>query len=287
MNKKKRLEQLNAFRETYLKDEYKKLKFYVVLVSPEHSGNIGSIARVMKNFNYQNLLIFNPVATIENILSYETKGFAMHGKDILLNAEIISLKEDESHLTRLKNLLKKFDMIIGTTAKGGKYINIKRIPIFPQDIILPFSEKPLNVAILFGKESRGLTNDEIRMCDLVVRIPSNNEYPTLNLSHACGIILYELFKKRYTANIGRGNKPVIIADREDRLVFYNLIEELIKKIKIKDFRQGHAITAFKNIFERSLMSKKELGLILGFFSRINKFLEKFKIFDEEKKNKKN
>ena len=88
MSKKKINQENNEFQETHRTNEYKNLSFTIILVQPEHAGNIGSIARVMENFNFKNLLIFNPIENVDKILSYETQGFAMHGKDILFNAEI-------------------------------------------------------------------------------------------------------------------------------------------------------------------------------------------------------
>ncbi|GAH98095.1 unnamed protein product, partial [marine sediment metagenome] len=72
---------------------------------------------------------------------------------------------------------------------------------------LPISVEPLNIAILFGKESRGLTNEEISLADIILRIPTNSDFSALNLSHACGIVLYEIFKKINLLTIGRGDNP--------------------------------------------------------------------------------
>ena len=195
MNKKKIHREFNNFQETSLDEKYRNITFDIVLIQPEHAGNIGSIARVMKNFNFRNLVIFNPKEESNKILSHETQGFAMHGSDILLKSEIIPINNQINHILELKKYLKKFDLIIATTAKGKRYTNIKRLAIFPKDLSIPYSKKPLNIAILFGKESRGLTNEEIKLADIILRIPTGNEYPALNLSHACAIILYELFKK--------------------------------------------------------------------------------------------
>ncbi|MFX1463943.1 MAG: RNA methyltransferase, partial [Promethearchaeota archaeon] len=200
MNKKKTKERLDSFQETRLGEEYKNLIFTVVLVEPEHTGNIGSVARIMKNFDFKNLVIFNPKESVENILSYETQGFAMYGKEILLNAEIIEVKNQTNYLPEFQKLLKRFDYTIATTAKGKSHANIRRLAIFPEDLTLPISNKPLKIAILFGKESRGLTNDDISYANLILRIPTKSEYSALNLSHACGIILYEIFKKTNILN---------------------------------------------------------------------------------------
>ena len=232
----------------------------------------------MKNFDFKNLTIFNPIETFDNIFSHETNGFAMRGKDIISNAQVIIVKNQEHHIDELKSFLKSYDLIIASTAKGQRYTNIRRLAIFPEDLTIPASEKPMNIAILFGKESRGLTNEEISLADILIRIPTSNDYPTLNLSHACGIILFEIFKKITLINIGRGKHPVLLADREDRILLYDFISKLIKKLKIPPFKEENMYHAFKNAFERSLMSRKELSLITGLFSKLNTILDDLDLY---------
>ncbi|MFW9828483.1 MAG: RNA methyltransferase [Candidatus Thorarchaeota archaeon] len=278
MDKKKRGSELQTFQETNRAREHENLSFTIILVKPEHSGNIGAISRVMENFNFKKLVIFNPIEAIENIFSYETQGFAMHGKEILLNAEIVDLKNQKNHLSEFEKFLKKFDYVIATTAQGKSYTNIRRLAIFPEDLSFPISSKPLKIAILFGRESRGLTNEEISLADILLRIPTSSNYSTLNLSHACGIILYEIFKKINILNIGQGKHPVLIADREDRLILLDIIKQIIEKLKIRNYKEDRVFFAFRNIFGRNMMSKKELSLILGLFSKVNNILDRKKLY---------
>ncbi len=279
MDKKRKFRELEDFKETQLNEKYKNISFTIILVKPETAGNIGSIARIMKNFAFQNLVIFNPIEKINNIKSHETCGYAMHGKDILLNAKILTVENERSHLIELGAFLRKFDLIIATTAKGKKYSNIKRVATFPHNFSIPVSEKPLKIAILFGKESRGLTNEEIKLADVLLRIPTSKEYPSLNLSHGCGIILYEIFKKIHVLRIGRGEKPVLLANKEDRIILYNFISDIIEYLKIRTFREDNVYQAFKNVFERAFISKKELSLILGLFSKVDSILKEAKPYE--------
>lgn len=273
--------ELDAFKETTLAKEYENLQFTVILVKPEHSGNIGSIARVMANFNFQNLVIFNPLEKLERIFSYETQGFAMHGKQILMNAKVIQLENEQDHLEELESLISQFDLIIATTAKGKRYTNIKRSAIFPEHLELPISKKNLKIAILFGKESRGLTNEEISFSDIILRIPTYNLYPTLNISHACAIVLYEVFKTTHNLNIGRGKHPVLLAEKEERKILLTIIENVIKTLKIRNYKQKRVYFAFKNVLERALMTKKEMSLILGLFSKINSLIINRDLYNEK------
>jgi TrmH family RNA methyltransferase len=280
MNKKHLRKEIAEFQQTQKAPEYRNLDFTVVLVQPEHAGNIGSIARIMKNFNFDKLTIFNPIERALTIRGHHTQGFAMHGVDILLNAEIFELESQEEHINKLKSFIQKFDLVIASTAKGMHYKNIRRLATFPKDLQLPISENPMKIALMFGKESRGLTNDEIELADIVIRIPSSDEYPTLNLSHACGIILYEIYDKTYNISLGRGFKPVLLANKKDKQILYKMVGDTIKNLRIRTYTSQNIVFAFKNIFERAYVSKKELNLILGVFSKLNSLFKKRKIYEE-------
>ncbi len=279
MNKKNILKELNKFQETHVAPKFQNLEFTIILVQPEHASNIGSIARIMKNFDFEHLVIFNPIEKKENILCRKTEGYAMHGKDVLYNAILITDISQETHVRKLANYLQNFDLIIGTTAKGSNYQNIKRLPILPHEFDLPLSEKPLKIAILFGKESRGLTNEEIKLSDIVIRIPTGNIYSTLNVSQACGIICYEIFKKIHNLSIGKGVKPILIASKDDRKILYDMISTIISNLKVRKHKKENVMLSFKNVFERSFISKKELSLIMGVFSKINKISCNLDFFD--------
>ena len=280
MNKKHKKKEIAEFQQTQIAPEYSNLNFTVVLIQPEHAGNIGSIARLMKNFNFNNLVVFNPVESAEIIRSHHTQGFAMHGKDVLLNAEIIEVDNQNDHLIKYKELMQKFDLSIASTAKGMHYTNIRRLATFPRDLQLPISQNPMGIALVFGKESHGLTNEEIEFADLLIIIPSNDDYPTLNISQACGIILYEIYNKIHNITIGRGIKPVLLASKKDKQILYNIIESVITTLKLRIFTAENVNFAFKNVIERAFVSKKELNLILGVFSKLSSILKKGKIYED-------
>ena len=216
------------------------------------------------------------------------KGNYIVGLDVSQYAINIAKKRiDEAYLadatkteTLPLSLDEQFDLIIASTAKGMHYKNIRRLAIFPKDLQLPISQNPLSIALVFGKESRGLTNEEIEVADILVRIPSDDAYPTLNLSHACGIILYEIYNKIHDITIGRGLKPVLLANKKDKQILYNLIKSMTKSLKVRTYTAENIILAFRNVFERAMVSKKELNLILGVLSKLNSLLKKRKIYDE-------
>ncbi|GAI64252.1 unnamed protein product, partial [marine sediment metagenome] len=107
---------------------------------------------------------------------------------------------------------------------------------------------------------------------------TSNSYPTLNLSHACGIILYEIYKKINIINIGRGEKPVLLANKNEKQVLYDIINKLITKLKVRTHKKENVFFAFKNVFERAFVSRKEISLILSVFSKLDSLIKKRKIY---------
>jgi TrmH family RNA methyltransferase len=164
-------------------------EFDIVLIEPLYEGNIGSTARAMKNFGFNRLVLVNPCK-----IGDHARLSASHAKDILRNAEYLSLDEvyDRSALT------------IATTGELNKSVcKSMRMPYYsPKELREMVGDIDGKVAILFGRENWGLNNDEVRRCDVICTIPTSQEYPILNLSHAVCVVCYEL------ANLPKGTYPL-------------------------------------------------------------------------------
>ncbi len=254
-----------------LLEEYTLLDISIILIGTESCGNMGAVARIMKNFSLNNLILFNPQ---DNPNQSYAKGFAMHGSDILDKAiTIVPVKGNE--IPELKSLLQNFNVVIGTSAKGYSYQNIKRIPIFLEDLDLTILKQKTKIAIIFGRESTGLTNDEILLMDFLVKISANPEYPTLNLSHSVGIVLHYIYQ-----NIRQINHiQVIPATKKDKDDLLNQIKIVLEKIPLQSYRYDRIFHAFKNIFGRAFLTKKEKSLIYTFFKKTKLVLEKSDLLD--------
>jgi len=183
----------------------------IIIVEPENPGNVGAIARVMANFGYNNLMLINPKC---NHLGEEARNRAKWGNSVLKKA-----KTSKS----LKTALKKFHTTIATTALIGTDYNIARSPISPEQLNEIIKQK--NTAIIFGRESSGLTNEEVNMADFVVTIPTPKKYPTLNISMSVGIILYELAKKIKT----KTDSHIQLASQADKEQVMKNMNNLINK----------------------------------------------------------
>ena len=118
---------------------------------------------------------------------------------------------------------------------GGSY-NISRIPIKPDRLAetMNYNDK---IAILFGREGNGLTNNEIDMCDIIVSIPTDAGYPIMNISHAAAIILYEVFKNRNNFPV-EGLEESTALEKE---YLINDMEKLIDTLPIPDHKKRNGL----------------------------------------------
>ncbi len=263
--------------EGHLKNTKSKLNdldITIVLINVESSGNVGSIARVMKNFGFHKLILLNPKEEPKSKYAY---GFAMHAQEILENAEVIyNDNREEEFLTKF---FQQFDLVIGTSAKGIVRKNLKRIPIFLNELDFSLFIKKTKVALVFGRESTGLTNNEIKLMDFLLRIPADHEYPTLNISQAVGIILYTFY-----LNIQKISRQEISpATKAERDLLLKQISHTIDNIPMQEFRTDRTLQSFRNFLGRSFLSEKETSYLQNFFQKVNLAIENPSIVKKKKK----
>ncbi|HYS71685.1 MAG TPA: RNA methyltransferase, partial [Thermoplasmata archaeon] len=142
----------------------------IVLVAPKNEGNVGAVARAMKNFGAHRLVLVDPCP-----IGDEARRRAMQGGEVLERAVTAASLDDA---------LRRADLVAGTTgiatASEKKFL---RIAVDPREFGERVAAVDGTVAILFGREDFGLLDEELARCDLLVSIPANPEYPILNLSH--------------------------------------------------------------------------------------------------------
>jgi tRNA/rRNA methyltransferase len=220
----------------------------VILLEPESAGNMGSVARSMKNFDQDDFWIINPKATIDN----QARAFSMHGFDILSSAKITN---------HLNEALVGIDVVVGTTSVTAKSsTNVARTPLNPKELASALSSTKGKVALIFGRESSGLSNKEIEQCDLLVTIPASRLYNVLNLSTAVSIILYEIFQQR------RRNE-LLLATKISRQQLLEQFERVVNLSGTREHKRKLAIRAFRNVISRSFVSKREASLLIGVFRK--------------------
>jgi len=226
------------------------LEIRVVLVEPEHEGNIGLIARAMKNFGYSDLWLVNPKAK----LGFQAGMLASHAKDLLARAKVTANLEDA---------FRSCNYVVATTAIVGRSpSNLGRRSLDLREFASKTASMKGRAALLFGRESKGLTNDEIMKCDLVVTIPTSRSYRTLNVAMAVAVTLYEL---RTTQ--GKGLVHSERASKGSREMLLKVFEELAIGVCLPQHRIPLAKRALNNVISRSLISKREASLIVGVMRR--------------------
>ena len=226
----------------------------VVLVKPQNENNIGFIARAMANFDLNKLILIESLA---DHLGKEAILTSKHASKIIEKAKV----EKYSYFKKLK---KEFDLIVGTTAVLGSDYNIPRIPLEPEELAKKIENQ--KTAIVFGNEASGLSNDEIKLCDFLITIPTSRKYSTMNISHAASIIFYELYKESGKNKI---NSHIKKASPKEREVMLNKLDNIMKKL---DFSTDEKIKTqektWKNVFEKSMMSKREAFAVIGLLKKI-------------------
>jgi TrmH family RNA methyltransferase len=181
----------------------------VVCIRPQGSGNLGSIARVMKNFGFRDLVLVAPRCGIDA----QSFRMACHAADILRDARTV---ED------LAALDSEFHGYIGTSGKLDPSIHGE--PIHPAGLPEALSRvaRQARLALLLGPEDHGLSNAELKRCRWIVRIPADPEYPSLNIAQAAAILLYELG--------GRG-RPLPEPSRAVRVSTAGEMEQLFAQLR--------------------------------------------------------
>lgn len=230
----------------------------IIFVEPESAGNIGSIARCMKNFGAEQLILVNP-CSLEG-----AQKMAVHAQDVVENAVIVDSFADALTLV---------DYAVGTTSEPAGFL--KRA-VTPREL-----KNVENMGIVIGRESTGLTNEELEQCDFVVSIPTSEVYPVLNAASACCILLYELFiceretqspdidadlKKHKPQKTQKNQK----SQKKRILEEFERISDLIEK---RPHRKRIWRIVIKRVFSSAFLTDRETTVLLGFFRRIRTVLE--------------
>ena len=223
------------------------MKPSVAMVRPKHPENIGAVARVMANFGVEELIL------VQGGVGAESYKLARKADRILDNAKNIESLEYLKH-----------DLIVGTTARRADQYNIRRSYLTPKEFAKIVGDKKGKMAIVLGPEDDGLSREELEQCDVIVSIPSDSGYPTLNISHAAAVILYELSKGKFE----EGERA---AKREELDVLYNESDKFIEAL---DVRRKHVFKLLlRRVFGRGLTSREAHGVI-GLLKKARRMVSK-------------
>ncbi|MEM1627840.1 MAG: TrmJ/YjtD family RNA methyltransferase [Desulfurococcaceae archaeon] len=230
------------------------MKIRVVLVGIEGSANLGMIARTCVNFNIKELYLVNPLANIEEAIKYSAKG-----KELLLNCKIV---------TSIEEAVKDVELSVATSSIGFREGDVLRQAISIEDFVNKITPRTEKIAIIFGRESSGLTRDEIEKADILVTIPANPEYPVLNIAQSVAIFLWEMWKR---INIQPANIPTR-AGKEELEKITKIIENISRTVLSTDDKIRKILILWKRILARSTLSQYEARLLEYWLRKIERRL---------------
>jgi len=230
-------------------------KISVVLVAPQGGLNLGSVARCMANFGFSDLRLVTPEAD-------------PNGDDARRMAvRAVGLLEQATHFPDLASALADCHLALGTTRRFGKY----REDFMNPDEIGPFVAPALaagRIALVFGREDKGLFTEELDLCQRFITIPTDDALPSMNLSHAVGLCLYETCQGLRVASGQSGRKRLASGATLDGL--YAHMRQSLQEIDFLDEQNpDHILHAFRRIFGRALLNDREVRILRGLLSRID------------------
>ena len=233
----------------------KKINPTIILVRPQLSENIGMAARVMDNFGLSKLSIVNPR---DGWPSQKAESSAKHADKIINRAKVYESLEDA---------VSNYDLVIATSNRK-RFLTKKTYDSFKilQKKIRDFR----NIAILFGPENSGLSNQDIRLANFLFTIPTYNTNKSLNLSHAVSVMSYELFQANNTSFKNTSTSNI---DKVSKLEFSNFINVLVKDLDSRGFfkpieKKASMIDNIYSIYNKTDLSKKELRMLWGIHKKL-------------------
>ncbi len=226
----------------------------IVLIGTTHPGNIGAAARAMKTMRLLSLYLVSPAI----YPSAEATARAAGADDILANAVICD---------SLRQAVGDCQIVIGTSARSR---NIPWPAVSPRVCAEQLFKRTTldKVAILFGTESSGLTNDELETCGSMIQIPTHEQYSSLNIAAAVQIICYELMTAAQIGGIQTEQlNTVPLATQEQMAQFYRHLRECMIDIGYLDpHKPRKLMRRMKRLFNRARLDENELSIMRGLLS---------------------
>ncbi|WP_043759883.1 tRNA (cytosine(32)/uridine(32)-2'-O)-methyltransferase TrmJ [Aeromonas taiwanensis] len=233
----------------------------IVLVNTSHTGNMGSAARAMKTMGLTQLVLVDPQALPDE----EAVALAAGASDVLASARIVPT---------LDEAIADCGLVIGTSARSR---TLSWPMLDPREaghqLVQEGEQHP--VALVFGRERTGLTNDELQKCHYHVAIPANPDYSSLNLAMAVQTLCYEI-RMRWLALQEQpasepGAEPVAYPSAQQLEGFYLHLEQTLQKTGfIADDHPGHVMSKLRRLFNRARPEAVELNILRGILTSVQK-----------------
>jgi len=228
----------------------------VVLVAPQGDLNIGSVCRVMANFGVSTLRL---VAPQTDHLSDAARRMAVKAGVLLEQAEIYP---------DLPAALADTTLAIGTTRRFGKYREDLLNPDQAATGLLPLAEKG-RVALVFGREDKGLLTEELDLCQWLMTIPTSDELGSMNLAQAVAVSLYEVYQTAGRLAGKRSGRKRLASNKTLEGMYRHMRQSLLDIEYLDPQNPDHILRSFRRVFGRAGLNDREVRIIQGLWSRID------------------
>jgi TrmH family RNA methyltransferase len=224
----------------------------IVLIDPSHPGNIGSVARAMKNMALSDLVLVRP----RSFPHAESTALAAGADDILAGARVVE---------SVAQAVADCSFIAGTTSRPRSYYWEFTTPRDIAGRIVALAPEN-RAALLFGSERYGLATEDLNLCNVLVRIPANPAYCSLNLAMSVQLTGYEIFMAREQPQ-SHTQLEMALAPSGDVEHFYAHLHEVLNEIDFED-RTGHLMERLRRLFNRAQLDRNELNILRGILSAV-------------------
>ncbi len=237
----------------------------IVLVEPSHPGNIGAVARIMKNMGFTCLVLVRPRRFPDDEAYVRSSG----AEDILNQARVVN---------SLDAALQGCRCAYGLTARLRELSESMLTPEnCAESAVAMMSEG--DAALVFGRESAGLTNDELDRCRYLVGIPSQPDFSSLNLAMAVTVMIYELAKvlpdrKRLQQRFARSSRELPV-QTEEMEMFYNHLQRVLEKIDfLNPDNPRYLMRRLRQFFNRAEPGQREMNILRGILTQVEKHTDR-------------
>jgi len=232
-------------------------RVHIVLVEPKNAGNIGSVVRAMKNMGLSRLHLVNPVPFRDEA---EQRKMGYRSQEIVAGAR---------EFTCLSDALKGISLVFLATAKQGKWKKDFLSPAQAAERIASSSGE--KIALVFGREDKGVTTDESQLANYFVRIPMAGTYPSLNLSQAVMVVTYEVYKA--VIESGHASELPRMAEKRSFERITENIWDLMKSLEVREPNNGLFHRSLKRALSRTRWTNADVAVFDRFCKQVRWFAE--------------
>jgi TrmH family RNA methyltransferase len=229
-----------------------------VLVETSHSGNIGAVARAMKNMGLADLVLVSP----REFPHPDATARAAGADDVLARARVVET---------LSEAIADCGLVLGTTARTREqYFRVLEVREAAGRVVAEARAGAGAVAVLFGTERFGLSNEHLLKAHALLRIPANPEYESLNIAMAAQLIAYEIRMAQHMPGAAVPPRDVALATPEDMERFYAHLQEVMAEVNFRDRTQNgtHLMGRIRRLFNRAELDGNEVNILRGILTSV-------------------